>query len=141
MAKFKAGQSGNAKGRPQGITDKRTALRALFQPHAEELIGKVVELAKAGDIQALRICIDRIIPPARENRISISLPMLRDVKDCAEAQRVIIAAVATGELLPGEGEAISGLVENQRRSFETMTLEERLKAIEARIGVGPLVLR
>lgn len=135
MAKFKAGQSGNAKGRPKGVLDRRIELRTLLQPHAEELVRKVVDLAKAGDIQALRICIDRIIPPVRENRISINLPKLKDAEDCLEAQSVIIAAVASGELLPGEGESISGLVENQRRSFETMTLEERLKAIEDRISL------
>lgn len=136
MAKFKAGQSGNAKGRPKGVADKRTELRALLQPHADELVKKVVELAKAGDIQALRICIDRIIPPARDNRINIGLPKLTDAKACVEAQGHIVAAVATGDLLPSEGEALSSLVENQRRSFETVTLEERLKAIEERIGLN-----
>lgn len=132
---YKKGQSGNPAGKPKGAKDKRTELRSLLQPHAEDLVKKAVEMAIAGDVSALRICIDRIIPPVKDNRMSISLPKLHDAKSCVEAQCLIVAAVASGELLASEGHALSDLVENQRRSFETLTLEERLKAIEARIGV------
>lgn len=132
---FKKGHSGNPAGKPKGAKDKRTELRALLQPHAEELVKKAVEMAKGGDVSALRICIDRIIPPAKDNRISITLPKLNDARSCVEAQCLIVAAVASGELLASEGHALSGLVENQRRSFETLTLDERLKVIEARIGI------
>ncbi len=133
---FKKGQSGNPAGKPKGAKDKRTELRALLQPHAADLVKKAVEMAKAGDVQALRICIDRIIPPMRDSRISISLPKLSDSRACVEAQGFIVEAVAAGELLPSEGAALSSLVENQRRSFETLTLEERLKAIEERLGLN-----
>ena len=61
--KFKPGQSGNPAGKPKGVKDRRTELRALLVPHAQELIDKVVALAKAGDTTALRILIDRLIPP------------------------------------------------------------------------------
>jgi hypothetical protein len=62
---FTKGQSGNPAGKPKGAKDKRTELRALLRPHAEDLVAKAVELAKAGDTTALRICIDRLIPPIR----------------------------------------------------------------------------
>lgn len=62
---FKKGQSGNPQGRPAGTGDKRRELRALLEPHAPALIEKAVELALAGDITALRLCLDRIIPPMR----------------------------------------------------------------------------
>lgn len=44
---FQQGQSGNPDGRPPGIRDKRVAMRELLAPHAEELVAKVVEMAKA----------------------------------------------------------------------------------------------
>jgi hypothetical protein len=46
----------------------------------------------------------------------------------------IAAAGADGELLPSEGQALSGLVENQRRGLETSLLEQRITAIEERLS-------
>lgn len=36
-------------GEGAAVKDKRTAMRELLEPHAEELVAKVVEMAKAGD--------------------------------------------------------------------------------------------
>ena len=50
--KYTKGKSGNPKGRPRGIRDKRVELRSLLEPHAAELVQKAVELAKDGDSAA-----------------------------------------------------------------------------------------
>ena len=71
---FKNGESGNPNGRPKGAISKRTQLSKLLEPHAEELINKVVELAKAGDINALRLCFERLIPKPKEEAIEVDLP-------------------------------------------------------------------
>lgn len=134
MAKFQKGQSGNSAGKPKGAKDRRTEMRALLQPHADKLVQKVVALALAGDVQALRICIDRIIPPVRERAVSVDLPSTADAAGCADAQAKIVAAVAAGELLPGEGEALAGLVEHRRRAIETTDIMKRLEALEAKEG-------
>jgi hypothetical protein len=63
MAKFQNGCSGNPAGRPKGSRDRRTALRELLAPHAGHLISKAVELANSGDTPALRLCLERILPP------------------------------------------------------------------------------
>lgn len=133
MAKFQKGQSGNPAGKPKGAKDKRTEMRALLQPHAPKLVQKAVDLALGGDVQALRICIDRIIPPAREDRVRFDLPAMPDAKACAGAQASVVQAVASGELLPAEGEALSSLIENHRRAMETTDLAKRLEAIEQQL--------
>lgn len=137
MATFKKGESGNPAGKPRGAKDKRTELRELLKPHAAKLVQKVVDLALAGDVSALRICIDRIIPPVRESRLSITLPAVKDVSGCTAAQAKVLQAVTAGDLVPGEGQALSGLIENQRRALETLELEMRLAAIEQRLKVIP----
>lgn len=106
-------------------------MRALLQPHAEKLIQKVVNLALAGDVQALRICVDRIIPPVREDRVKIDLPPIADAAGCAEAQAVILEAVAAGELLPSQGDALAGLVEHRRKAIETGDILKRLEKLES----------
>ena len=133
--RFKKGQSGNPAGKPRGAKDKRTELRELLKPHAAKLVKKVVDLALTGDTTALRICIDRLIPPVREDRMSISLPAVADVAGCSSAQARIMAAVASGELLPSEGESLSGLVEHQRRALDTTEFAKRLEAIEAKLNI------
>src|ERR1700693_659671 len=58
---FTPGASGNPDGRPKGSRNKSTlALEALLDGQAEALTQKAVELALAGDITALRLCLDRI---------------------------------------------------------------------------------
>jgi len=133
MAKFQPGQSGNRSGRPKGIKDKRVVLRALFNPDAAALIAKVVTMAKAGDIGALRICLDRIVPPVKEEPITVNLPKIAGADDCTRAQASVLNAVAAGEMLPGEGQVMSSLIENQRRAYESSELSKRLEAIEQQL--------
>jgi hypothetical protein len=133
VAKFQKGQSGNLAGKPKGAKDRRTEMRALLQPHADKLIQTVVNLALAGDVQALRICIDRIIPPVREDRLQVALPDIADAAGCTEAQAAIMKAVASGELLPSQGESLAGLVEHQRRAMYDQDLAKRIEAIELQL--------
>ena len=127
---FKPGQSGNPKGRPKGVQDRRVALRELLNPHAGDLIGKAVELALSGDTAALRICIDRLVPPVKEEAIQVRLPTIASPEDCTHAQATILNAVAKGELLPGEGKVMSELIDAQRRAYETNDLAKRVIALE-----------
>lgn len=138
MAKFKPGASGNPTGRPKGIKDRRVALRDIFEAHADELAQTAIKLALSGDVAALRICIDRIIPPVREDRLQVALPDITDAAGCTEAQAAIMKAVASGELLPSQGEALAGLVEHRRRAIETTEIMKRLEALEAKGKGAPV---
>jgi len=130
MARFKPGQSGNPAGRPRGIKDRRVQRRELFEAHAEELVTKAIELALNGDGMALRMCLDRIVPPAKEDPIHIDLPPTTDLPGCDAAQAAIMHAVASGELLPSQGEALSALVERRRKAIETSDLLKRIELLE-----------
>src|SRR5690349_24907281 len=98
MALWEQGQSGNPAGRPRGIKDKRTALRALLEPHADELVANVVEMAKAGDTTALRICIDRLIPPAKAREEPVTLPLSNG--SLAEKGQAVLTALGEGAIAP-----------------------------------------
>ena len=61
---FAKGASGNPLGRPAGSRHKTTlAMEALLDGEAEKLTRKAIDLALAGDMVALRLCLDRTIPP------------------------------------------------------------------------------
>lgn len=129
---FIKGNSGNPAGRPKGTNDKRNALRSLLDPHAAELVRRLVDMARGGDMAAMRLVIERLIPPVRENKLDVEIPDVVDMAACSVAQAKILSAVACGELFPTEGEALSGLVENRRKSLEANELEARIAALEAK---------
>jgi hypothetical protein len=65
--RFAQGQSGNPAGRPRGARNKTTlAALALLEEEAEAITRKAIEMAKAGDIVAIKLCLERLIPPRRE---------------------------------------------------------------------------
>jgi len=84
MAQFEQGVSGNPAGRPVGVQDKRTALRKLFEPHQDALIEKVVSMAKEGDTAAMRLCLERLIPPFKSESQPIVFTALKDAEGLTE---------------------------------------------------------
>ena len=64
-----------AGGRRRGSRNKATlAAAALPAGEAEALTRKAVEMALAGDPRAMRLCMERVLPPCRERTIKFSLP-------------------------------------------------------------------
>jgi Family of unknown function (DUF5681) len=73
---FEPGISGNPSGRPKGSRNKTTmAVQALLDGKAEALTRKAIELAKGGDITALRLCMERILPPRKDRPLSFDFPL------------------------------------------------------------------
>ena len=133
--RFKKGQSGNPKGRPQGSRNRVSlAIDELLDGEAEKITRKAIELALGGDTVALRLCLERLCPPRKERPISCKLPKLEDPSNLVAAISALITAVASGELTPGEGQALVSLIEAQRRTLETEDIEQRLAALEAGIN-------
>lgn len=130
MTQFKKGQSGNPAGKPRGTRDKRTALRELLQPHAADLVAKAVELAKAGDTTALRICIDRCIPVIKAKDAPVDLPELTG--SLAEQGAAVMRAMARGRITPDEANAVMQVISAQARIIEVDELEKRLAVLESK---------
>jgi hypothetical protein len=86
-----------------------------------------------GDMQAMKLCIERLLPPVRERPCSFRLPKLETLNDESNALAMIIAGVTTGELLPHEAE-LSNIVNSFMKPIELRELESRLVALEAAAG-------
>ena len=128
---FLRGVSGNPSGRPKGTLNRTTrACQELLEGESEAITRKAVELAKAGDISALRLCLERLLPPKRERSIKTEIPVVNTAKDIPTALGAIVQIVAKGDLTLSEGQAVASLLESQRKAFETAELEQRVEAIE-----------
>jgi hypothetical protein len=131
MGKFKSGQSGNPGGRPKGALNKITlATQALLDGEAEALTRKVVELAKGGNPMALRLCLERLLPPRKDRPINFTLPKIKGAEDLPKALLAILEAVANGEITPGEGQILTNILEAYRKGLEVADHEARITALE-----------
>lgn len=129
---FEEGRSGNPAGRPKGTRNATTrALEALLDGEGEILTRKLIELAQDGDTVALRMCLDRLIPPRKDRPISLDLPPIETTDDLPKATGAIVAAVAAGELTPAEAAEISKTLDVHVRAIEATDLHRRLAALEA----------
>ena len=66
--------------------------------------------------------------------MKVALPALRSAKDARDALAEVTAAVADGEMLPGEGETVVKLLEAYTRAVAAAELEERVAALESRLA-------
>jgi len=122
-------EPGNS-GKPPGALNRATRLAAeLLDNEGEALTRKAVELALAGDIGALRLCLERIYP-ARRARVQIDLPKVETAADLPKAMSAVLAAMAAGEIAPEEGSAIASSISAQCRVLELCELEQRVAALE-----------
>ena len=122
--------AGNA-GRPLGARNRTTmAVLELLEGQAEALTRRAVELALGGDTTALRLCLDRLAPPRKDNPVQFALPQMTTARDAAEAAAAVLQAASEGELTPTEAAQIMTLVDSYRRTLEVTELEARVAALE-----------
>ena len=125
-------------GRPKGARHKTTlAIEAILEGQAEKLTEKAIQMALAGDVTAMRLCLDRLAPPPKDRPIQIAMPRLAGLQDMTIATAAVLDAVTSGTITPSEGEAIAKLIETHRRAVELVDLETRLTRLEQQEGVRP----
>lgn len=118
--RFRRGVSGNPRGRPVGSRNHATlAAATLLEGEAEAITRKAVELALAGDPVALRLCVERILPPMRERpRPAIA----------ADGPRDAVAQVSE-RVLAGEMDVEQG--------FRMIAFVDRLAELYERLPIAP----
>ena len=127
--KFKAGISGNPKGRPKDKTPA-TLLRKSIIDDMPEIILKLVEQAKNGDTAAAKILLDRCCPTLKPQALAISLPINGSL---AEQGGEIIRATLSGHIPPDIGAQLVTALSNQGKLVELQELTQRLDKIEKQL--------
>jgi hypothetical protein len=132
---FEPGTSGNPNGRPKGARNKTTmAMQALLEDKGELLMHAGVEKALEGDTRALRICLERLLPPRRDRLVAFDLPEIASAVDAVKASSAILAACAAGILSPSEATAIMSLIKTHVQTLDMAEIVARLTALEAKIA-------
>lgn len=128
---FQKGHSGNPKGRPKGKRNKSTLLaQSLLENDVEAICTRLLVEAKEGNIQAIKIVMDRILPVRKELPITLDLPEIKSPTDLLNAISAITAAVGSGRISPSEGEALSRIIAINLKAVALQDFEERLILLE-----------
>ena len=129
--KFAPGTSGNPAGKARGTRHRVTrAVEELLEGEADALTRKAIEKALAGDMVALRLCLDRIAPARRDAPLSMSLPSVRSVADTVTASEMLLAATVAGDVTPDEATRVMGLLTAHKAIVEAGDLAARIAALE-----------
>jgi hypothetical protein len=133
--RFQPGQSGNPAGKPPGTRSKVLAeLDRLGAEGAQKVLAAVLDAAQKGDMAAANIILKRCWPEFRGRPLRLELPGITNPTDVVTASAAVVAAVAEGRISPEEGQAVSAVIEIQRRAIETAELAARIEALERNAG-------
>jgi hypothetical protein len=131
---FEKGESGNPAGRPRGSRNRATLLMQSLLAHDAEAIGrKAVEMAIAGDLAAIRLCMDRLAPVRKDEPVAFDLPPIEKPADIVGATASIVAAVAAGELTPSQAADVSKVIGVHVQALDSKGFNERLTNLESEI--------
>lgn len=125
MSKFEKGKSGNAKGRPKSMT--ATLLRQAINDDMPDILNKLIDLAKGGDVQAIKLVLERVCPALKPQAVPISLPF---VESLAGQGNEIIRATMSGQIPPDIGSQLISALANQAKIIELDELTKRIEALE-----------
>jgi hypothetical protein len=132
---FLPGQSGNPAGRPRGSRNKKTLfLEALLDGESEALMRRLIGLAKMGDDLAMRLCVERMMPPRRERPVPLPLPRIDSEADARRASSEVIEALGEGEVTPKEAEQLLRAIAGAGVIMQSGEMAERVKWIQERLA-------
>lgn len=131
LGQFQKGQSVNPKDKAKGIKNRATlAAEQLLQSDLDNICRRLVEEALIGNMQAIKLVLDRVLPPKRERAIDVKLPKRQTADDAVNAMSLIISAVGSENITPAEGEAMSRVVGDFVRTVQAHGIEKRVSLLE-----------
>src|SRR5471030_1008159 len=130
---FKEGNPGGP-GRPRGSRNRiNLLLDRLVADNIEEIMGKVVEAARAGDRQARTDVLKRMWTVPKGRPVEIDLPPIEEPADLVKAHAAVVAAVAAGDITTEEASSLASVLEGQRRAFELAEQEVQLARLDEQL--------
>ena len=119
-------------GRPVGSKNKKLE---FLRSHDVRLQEKLLEMALAGDIGALKIIADRLWPRLRAEAAGVSIDVVSN--DLAKQGRSVIDAALHGKITVDAGRDLLAALFAQAKIVEAAEFEDRLKELEGHRDIPP----
>lgn len=131
QGKFEKGKSGNPKGKIKGTKNKATlTAELLLEGEFGNICRRLIDEALNGNMQAIKMVLDRVMPARKDRSIAIDIPILNNSSDILQAMASITEAVGSGNISPSEGEALSRIIDVYVKALEIYDYEKRLQILE-----------
>ena len=124
---FQAGKSGNPSGRPIGATP-RGIFRKMIEPDLPAIHTALVNAAKAGDVSAIKLILDRIVPNIKPTAPEINMRVTGTLQERGLA---FINAMTTGKLTPDQTAIAMNALGSQAKLVEQEEILQRIEQLEA----------
>lgn len=122
-------QSGNPAGRPRSGHAVAEHLRNRMADDIDEILDSLIAQAKAGDISACKVLIERSLPAMKPIESLTPLPMPTGATAVQQGE-AIIQAVADGLLAPSQAATLMTALGTLTKLREAADIEARVAALE-----------
>lgn len=134
---FKPGHSVKSPGRPIGPSRAEMVVRFL-EPHREEVLQKLVDLAKLGDPSSMKLVVERLCPPAKPDSERVTIPNFAQASTLQEKAEAVLSAAANGHCSAEAAQRLLSVLDLYQRTVTATDHERRLGALESGRG-GPVL--
>ena len=118
-------------GRPPG-KGKVAELRDKLAKDFDQIIEVLRTQALAGDPQAIRILLDRVLPSLRP--VELPTPLGMPKGNLAQQAHAVVQATAVGDIAPGQAAQIIAALGAVAKIVESTELVARIEALESKHG-------
>jgi hypothetical protein len=105
-------------------------LRTQLADASPEIITKVIESARTGDMTAAKLVLERIAPVSRPTAPPVMISGLEKAEGLAGKSQAVVIAVARGECPADIGATLIQALAACGRIIEITELEARIRALE-----------
>ena len=115
-------------------TQASRSAQLLLDRHAAALISKAIELAPRGDVAALRLCIERVLPSRKDRAVSFDLPAVQCAADAEQLMGLVTRAMARGDVTPSEAHEIARSMEIYLKTEFAARIEREVAELRKSLG-------
>jgi len=105
-------------------------MREKLEADVPDLLDATKQAALAGDMTAMRLLLERTLPPQKSTAAMVNIPALEKTSGLTEKADVVLAAVGRGELPPDVGASLVDALGRMAKLKELDEIERRLLALE-----------
>jgi hypothetical protein len=129
-----AGRVTKSLGRATGSKNKRPTILAMLPPDAlQQLYTTIFEAAKAGDMTAAKLLLDRLDPAPKGRPVELpGVPPIDGLEGAQQAGRRVLETMLAGELSPSEAGEVLAVILQQVVGLEARDWSRLLEQLQER---------
>jgi hypothetical protein len=118
-------------GRPKGSRNKSSSPgQDVLNQYAERLVLKCISMAGQGDVGAMRLCMERILPVRRDALVKVSLPRIGTAQEVNKAAEKVTQVMGRGKITPTDAEKMMNVIQMRSQIIDSVVGEGRLAKVE-----------